>query len=111
MGAQPLKNILISDEYRSTNTVTFFSFSITFHVEDFAVCLSEAKLPRGGDVINKFARIEFDESVLEVLTKLVGKSGKALLRINQYATTLRMNADPVVYEVRAFYFIIYFTRH
>ena len=78
---------------------------MTFHVEDFAVCLSEANPPRG-DIVNKSARIEFDESILEVLTKLVGKSGKALLRINQYATTLRMNADPVVYEVGRWILVI-----
>ena len=49
--------------------------------------------------VAKVGKIEFDESVLEILTKLVGKSGKALLRVNEYATTTRVVSNPVVYEV------------
>ena len=60
------------------------------------MCLKEAST-RG--VTTKTARIEFNESVLELLNKLVGKSGKALLRINECATASNLNTEPVVYEV------------
>lgn len=76
----------------------FIYFSITFHIEDFVVCLSEIKYKSVSGVAN-VAKIEFDESVLEILTKLVGKSGKALLRVNEYATATRVVSSPVVYEV------------
>lgn len=69
---------------------------ITFHLEDLAVCIQTSK-PKETD--SCIAEIIFDEHVLEDLVRLVGKTGKALVRLNCFEKDGRVGNDIIVYEV------------
>lgn len=70
------------------------TFSMTLHHDDFATCLRKDKR---NDI--QLADVILSNTFLAELVKLVGKSGKALLRVNEYSTRERVITTSEVFEV------------
>ena len=78
--------LFLEEFYRRSNLE-----KLSFHIDDFAVCLNDSDI--------KKMTIPFDEYLLEDLTKLVGKSGKALVRVNEYEASGKVYQEsPIVHE-------------
>lgn len=69
---------------------------MTLHIEDLTRCLNNDNT---GNDNGHIASISLPDHFLADLVKLVGKSGKALLRVNGYATSKCVVSDPEVFEV------------
>ena len=69
---------------------------MTLHIEDFILCLNIEKSSEAKDHI---ASVTLPDFYLADLAKIVGKSGKALLRVNEYATRDCVIKNSEVFEV------------